>query len=277
MHSAIMAWAPDDFLRRQAERWKQKLTNLAKKAPDGLWYKFDEYVKYYGSDSMNRWRNSPGLPTEIATDLVHIMWAWKKQSDPRPDDEQDAEWPYREDCYPIGSEDDYHFYEQDQWHPPASNKEDPSSIAGARDRDCIYRKAFNLGLNPPDFHMPVKDIDPSRFERLAAKGRGRQRDPESEEDEAQGKGKGKGKRERPPVIACQTEDRDRKERLARALPVLHDLFHDSYEQLQALSPELHTVFCLKKVDSNRQTKAVGLTESPAAKRARRSPHLKGYI
>ena len=73
-----MAWALDDFLRRQAERWKQKLTNLAKKAPDGLWYKFDEYVKFYGNDSKTRWKNSPGLPTEIATDLGQIMWAWKK-------------------------------------------------------------------------------------------------------------------------------------------------------------------------------------------------------
>jgi len=276
-----MAWDPVDFRRRQDEIWRQKLTNFAKKASDGFWYKFDEYLKFYGKDSKNRWRNSIGLPQGVATDLGQIIWAWGKQPDPRPKDEQDAEWPYREDCYPIGPEDEHHFYEQDQWHPPMSNNGDPAAIPGARDRECIYRKAFNLDLSPPDFHLPVRDIDPDRFERIAARERAKQssasvEESESEEDGVQGKGKSKGKPKRQPVIAHPTDDRDRKERLERALPVLQELFHDSSDQLQSLSPELYTVFCLKKVDSSRKTKSVCLTESPAAKRARYSPELKGY-
>ena len=147
---------------------------FAKRAKDGVWYTFDEFVKYYGvpkfpgttevpgddrtirmhkerirglkrhlagfefSDRarqsisavvceleillnsnldlarnrrdwvMPKWQEAEGLTRKQSSDLNKIIWAWKRWTNLDERDlngeEEDAEWPYHENCYPIGSE-----------------------------------------------------------------------------------------------------------------------------------------------------------------------------
>ena len=79
-----------------------------------------------------------------------------------------------------------YFYEGDHWHPPLSHLqdiEDPDSIAGARGRTCLYRKAYDLGLCPPVYYRRISNMSAwrlnySRMQQMApyrniGKGRGK--------------------------------------------------------------------------------------------------------
>ena len=54
-------------------------------------------------------------------------------------------FPYREDCYPVPSENYGMFYTEDKWHPPLDiNAHPPDTYL-----PCIYLKAYHMGRSPP--------------------------------------------------------------------------------------------------------------------------------
>ena len=286
--------------REDEDWWGRQMMNFAKKARDGVWYTFDEFIRHYGVKKhpgtrevpgdartikmlkerirglkkqlqgfhvadrarqsisvvlyelqellnenlalakkrrdyvMPKWNESSGLTQEQSSKLNKIIWAWKRWTDlderDLKDEEQDAEWPYHEDCYPIGNEWEHWFYTEDQWHPPLENSTHPRTIKGTEGRTCLYRKAFSLDLCPPDFFLKVKDMarwrlyfSRQRFE-SKGKGKGKKGDDSSSDEEMtdaqrsekdeqrKGKGKGKSRRIRAPtkvVEHIKDEDRDR--------------------------------------------------------------------
>jgi len=196
--------------RADEDWWARQLMNCARKAKGGVWYTFEEFVKFYsvpkfpgtnqvpGDDRtirmhkermrglkhhmssfdpadrarhsiasvvcdlekllnqnlelarkrkewvMPKWEAATGLTRKQSSDLNKIIWAWKRRVNLDERDlegeEEDAEWPYQEDCYPLGSEWDHGFYSTDQWRPPHDNSSPPRTIEGTRGRICLDKR-----------------------------------------------------------------------------------------------------------------------------------------
>ena len=107
--------------KNRNDQWRRQYRNLAAQADDQNWYTRREFERYYGrDDGQRRFRNGRQLGPRLASDLGKIVWAWQTSSVKRHrrDDKEDKEWPYFEDCYPVGHESEYQFYKLDQWFPP---------------------------------------------------------------------------------------------------------------------------------------------------------------
>ena len=58
------------------------------------------------------WIRSEGLTQSQCQALNSAIWSWQHRAlDRGHEEEEDADWPYQEDCYPIGCEDLHSFYQ----------------------------------------------------------------------------------------------------------------------------------------------------------------------
>ena len=111
----------------------------------------EEAAKWY-------WTRAHGLTSDDLSRYHQVIWSWDRRPVDRDDKvEEDASFPYREDCYPVTDEHSGSFYTEDRWHPPMDGIPRNTGVP------CLYAAAYKLGLSPPGYFVPVSQMHPERF------------------------------------------------------------------------------------------------------------------
>ena len=115
-------------------------------------------MQWREQNAMWYWNRAHGLTSDDLASYHQVIWSWDKRPVDRDDEvEEDACFPYLEDCYPDTDEHRGNFYAEDRWHPPMSGLPRDTGLP------CLYATAYQLSLSPPGYFVPVSQMQLERF------------------------------------------------------------------------------------------------------------------